>query len=694
MKTKHWIFISGIVALTIIGLLGCNTQPTAAPQPIVLTVSPTPTEAAPSPTSTVPAAAPTLAAALILPVLMGTPVPLPIEPITPDNIDRIQQLAMWGQGQVKQVAYSTDGKFLVVGSTAGLWLYDAKTLELLRFMQTIDEIMNLIFLPDSETVMAQVGSNTIIRWNAITGTLLGSWNVGVRGLDSPVFNPDGSGLASILEDGQIGLWEIETGRLLKTFRVETDVKPQIGLLAFSPDGKWLASEILSRSVTINIRLWDVETGKLLQILPHSYKSEVYLFNLVFSPDSTILTSGGRQGRLWDVKTGTLLHTLDEGGGNSAFSTDGTMLATTGKDVVHLWDVKSGKILRSLATTGVEGLTFSSTDNALVSWGSYEPVLQVWNPKTGTSLGIIEGYDDRVWSLAASSDGSIFMTNEKGNFIETQGKTGNGIRVWDVRTGQITGTIGPTIPAFRLALSANGRILASVEHEGVFNTGENPVRIWDVATGMQIQKLGPYSLELPDLALSPDGRLANVAWRVHDVQTGQTRYNLNPDLANIRNAAFSPDGKTLAYTLDSGVVKLVEAETGELRHLLSAPARYRYFNSDLTFSPDSKVLAVGYEGIDGQHGLIYLWDTNTGAILQTITVDSFHVTSLAFSPDGALLASGLLSSHTVPLWDSSTGQLLYTIKTPVAGIIHFTLEGRLLVLGMQDGTVQLWGIPPE
>jgi WD40 repeat protein len=434
-------------------------------------------------------------------------------------------------------------------------------------------------------------------------------------------------------------------------------------------------------------LWQVETANLLLTLPSHNDAAPTVFKLLFSPDSKTLVSAASDVRLWRVRTGELLQTLGNGGAPLAFSPDGTRLATVGYEALYILDIGSGKIEHTLATRWISALAFSPTGDTLVSGGGDDPP-QLWNLSTGKSLGGLNGFGDGIWDIVVSPDGAIFTTHRKGNFLLT-GETSNGIRVWDVNAGQVTRTIGPAVPALRLALSANGRVLASVEHEGVYNTGENPVRVWEVATGEQIQTLGPYSLDLPDLALSPDGRLANVASRVHDVQTGKTRYDLNPDLREIRDAVFSLDGKTLAYTLDNGIVKLVEAETGELRYLLSTPARY--FNNGLTFSPDSKILAVGYE-----EGLIYLWDTNAGANLQVLTVDGNQVTSLAFSPDGTILASSAqYNSLITQLWDSQTGQLLRNIDTSQIGRIHFTADGKLLVLlRLQDGVVQLWGIPPK
>lgn len=109
---------------------------------------------------------------LTLPTLPGTPVPMSNEPITLDNLDQIQELAVWGKGRIKQLAYSPGGKILAVGTTAGIWLYDAETFELLRFIQTDSEILTMAFVPDSTTLTAHLegnligrGGKTIMRWN-------------------------------------------------------------------------------------------------------------------------------------------------------------------------------------------------------------------------------------------------------------------------------------------------------------------------------------------------------------------------------------------------------------------------------------------------------------------------------------------------------------------------------------------------
>ena len=132
-------------------------------------------------------------------------------------------------------------------------------------------------------------------------------------------------------------------------------------LAYSPDGRWLAS---TGSNGGEGRLWDLEGrrgGRPIGILSRGRDS------LAFSPDGRMLATAGDDGavRLWVLATGTELRRVSEPGGRLtgvAFAPDGRMLAASGNDAdIRLWDL--GDILKSRAVIGRPGRQPGGPDTA-------------------------------------------------------------------------------------------------------------------------------------------------------------------------------------------------------------------------------------------------------------------------------------------------------------------------------------------
>ncbi len=105
---------------------------------------------------------------------------------------------------------------------------------------------------------------------------------------------------------------------------------------------------------------------------------------------------------------------------------------------------------------------------------------------------------------------------------------------------------------------------------------------------------------------------------------------------------------------------------------------------VAFSPDGDLLAAGTAT-----GEIRLWHATSGTSLQTVQRHTDWVRSVAFSPDGSTLASG--SDDLTFLWEVSSGTCLNTLQghTGVVWSVAFSPDGKTLASGSSDRTLRLW-----
>ena len=481
----------------------------------------------------------------------------------PDSGELIMALS-GHEGDVLSVAFSLDGRYLATGSGDTIVrIWDVSNGELLRVLKGHSaEVGGLAFSPDGKLLLTSSEDGMLIIWDVATGELL---------RDLPdftvykvIFSPDGRRVAAATFNGlQVWMYAPDLAEpitLEESQAILTISDGSSGI--FSPDGKWLASLSLSTASGNAVKVWDATTGQeLLTLVGHTD----WLAGLAFSPDGKRLASTSLDGtvRIWSLTPGqetvAVMAPPAAYGNRVVYSPNGQEFATNGGDgTATIWNARTGDPRLTLTghNVGVLNVAFSA-DGARFATGSLDATAIVWDTAIGEKLLTLSGHEVGVRDISFSPDGSKIAT---GGFDNTA-------RIWDTASGKellkITGheAIVPGV-----AFSPDGTRLATA-------STDSTAKIWDVKTGELLLTLVGHTSGVVDIAYSPDGKKiatasSDATAKIWDAATGAELLTLTGHSAELRPVAFSPDGKFLATGSGDNTAKIWDVETGQ--ELLTLP----------------------------------------------------------------------------------------------------------------------------
>jgi len=541
--------------------------------------------------------------------------------------------------EVNAVAFSPDGRHIISGGGQGidskdatLKLWDMATGELIRtFSGHTKEINAVAFSPDGQYAISASSDDTVKLWEISTGKEIRTFPE-VNG-ECVAFSPDGQYVLAP-RYRELKLFEVSSGRQVKVFK-----KKHSGIVYsvdFSPDGKFAVS---ADSDGI-LKLWEVATGRELRSF-HGHSASVN--SVVFAPDGQYVLSGSSDNtlKLWEVATGNKLATYS---GKKiaisavAFSPDGRyVLSDFGRDL-SLWDVVAGKQHQSFKghNDGVNQVAFSPDGQyALSGAGDFNGIadntLKLWEIPSGRQLRSFEGHTNGVTCLAFSPDGQNILS---GSFDDT-------LKLWKVATGQEIWTISgkPYGSSFNVAFSKDGRLALATQQDlrDAFDPKSN-LKLYNVKTGREISSL---LLEgTGEIAFSPDRKyvltymfnLLTVTWqkRIRKVRTYSERHP-----GYVSSLAFSPDAR---YFLSGGHdYKLMLWEVASGNRLMTFAGHSGHATA-VAFSPDNRYALSG-----SRDGTLRLWNPDTGKeIVQMIAFKDGEW--IVTTPDGYYNSSAAGDKH--------------------------------------------------
>lgn len=534
------------------------------------------------------------------------------------------------------------------------------------------------FSADDRMLASASRDKTVRVWDVQSGAVLRVFSYHQDAVLSVALSPDQRHLASAGNDGWVVICDLRTGQVERTIRAQSG---GVFAVVYSRDGR----RLFSGGQDGALRIWDSRTGQLLRVL-EGHQGAVTV--LAISPNQRLLASGSHDQtiRIWSLVTGDWQRTMRGVDGwidALAFADDSRVLISGGgwrRGDVRFWDTQTGEHQRTLPghEQGVCALCFSKDGRWLVS-GSHDQNVLVRDWRTGACLTIL-AHGSGVAAVAIASNGRTIATG-----------TGNGmVRLWDLPAElQVVPERTPPKPPEEQGESTLTCLVFSADSKTAVTGGkEQPVKLWDVASGQLSGTLGRLGSDVTCVALAPSrDKVAGGGARV--VQ--QWALGLPPRSSCclghdswVLAAAYSHDGRLLITGGEDGKVMLFDTVDGRWLHTFSGHGDRIHA---VAFGPLSRWVASASK----DHSL-KVWNVPERRLCWDLNGHDDAVTAVAIDPTGRIIASGS-NDEKIRLWEIEGGTQVLALRARGALItsLSYSGDGRLLAAGCTDYTVRVWDV---
>jgi WD40 repeat protein/serine/threonine protein kinase len=305
---------------------------------------------------------------------------------------------------------------------------------------------------------------------------------------------------------------------------------------------------------------------------------------------------------------------------------------------------------------------------------------LWRECRSDAFGELCHYPNCAYSVAYSPDGKMLAVAGFGQFF---------VEIWDVPGRK---RIEPPLQSeegYLVTFSPRGDLLAA--------DGVKEIRVWRTDNWSLAKQL-PLAGRVQFLKFSRDGKqLAGLSWpdeatvwEVDQWTIVRQMRGVRPDGYHMGALDFSPDGKALVIGDYSRRLQVVDLASGNTD--VNIPKAHPEGITSVAWSPNGSLIASG-SGYSG--GPIRLWNATSGESLGELEGHTSAIYELVFSTNGLRLYSAS-GDQTIRIWDVQEKECLATLRGSSDEICGLALspDGTTLASGCKDGVVAFWSALPR
>jgi len=533
--------------------------------------------------------------------------------LTPDNKNALEvrrdiyeknefyKLAREHPASVQSVGIAADGSYWISAGGKKIIRWDKEGMALDSFI-TEHEIYQAILSPvEDQLLVLTRESNSLL--------LVNTQNWAIKSLQghsdwaiSAAFSEDGQQIVTGGRDGEVTLWELKSGQIIKSWNLHSDIVRDVHL----------AKErglLISGGDDLMAYLIDLRTGKV-----NSFEHNTIVRAVSIPPTGAFILTGSEDGILhrWNLNQ------------------------PLAKDLVaHNSDINT-------ITYHPDGRHFLTASN--------DQKIRLWNNE-GILQKTYQGHADGVQDLAFAADGHSFIS----------GSQDGSLRIWDTDAKGERRFDHPGRVVYKVVYADDGHFVTAIGNELYevdednltdaeynqikYKNGPQSVIIWDT-NGTQKRELKGHAGYISALAVSRGPAhqyltggedAAILLWN----KSGEITRRFTGHKAEVNALAFSPSNKSIASAGSDSTVYIWNI-SGDIIHTL----KHQDLVSSLAFSPDGTYLLSGSYDSKGR-----IWDTASGDLITEITLAGNRIESVAFSNNNAI-ALGTSNPATISVFQTT------------------------------------------